>query len=1644
MPATPDTHPRRDQLSAFALGKLESADVDAVESHLAECDTCCDALRQLKEDTFVGLVRQSQDKSEAGDATLALGIAMAPAPTPGERTESDAAVASDIPADLANHARYRIVDLLGTGGMGAVYKAEHRLMQRLVALKVINPKFTRSKQAVERFRREAQAAARLDHPHIVRAHDAEQAGDLHFLVMEYVLGTDLGKVLEERGPLPVAEACDSIRQAAVGLQHAHESGMVHRDIKPQNLMLSQTREPGGGVGSIVKILDFGLASLTTEAAPDPGADHQISVDSQKSGLTQAGALMGTPDYMAPEQGRNASSADIRSDIYSLGCTLYTLLAGKVPFPGGTAIDKILAHSTRPVPPLGDVRSDAPAALAKVLDKMMAKDPADRYQTPAEVAGALSSIRAQLPQRPGRPGRRTLVGTLAAAVLLLLSGIIYVVTDNGTLKIDCKVDAKVTVFKDGQQIEIFDQTSTAVVKRYPTGDYEVKVDMGPNLQFEITPESARRPGTATEFTMRRGGEVVLQVTRMKQEAAKPNVNLPPAAEDQTGWTKLFNGKDLTGWREVYDTAKHRSAPWDIVDGVLILKGDEKNRGYLRTDKQYREFHLRFDFKPTAFAPFDVQRNSAIMWGVQGPDDKEKAAAAQFQGSASAPLAVRWELAQGKTAEGKDSRPACTVFWEEKEIDLGIPWTTIHGGDSPPDGWNRAEVIATAGALELRVNGLNEIVQGYRPIQGHIGVLAHIQGLHLRNIEIKDLSSAESSAPASFTNNLGMKFVLVPKGKAWLGGGHNEGLSKDAWRGKTVDLKDDFYLGAYEVTQDEWQKVMGTNPSHFSRGGKGSDAVKHLTDSDLKRFPVENVSWLECQEFVTRLNEALKENGWVYRLPTEPEWEYACRGGPLLPKKEMGYNFYLDRPRNQLQQANFAGAGLMRPTTVGSFPPNALGLHDMHGNVWEWCANKLRSDEKDPKPGTRVARGGGWNEAAENCSATVRWTGQASERDTNHGLRLARVPVSSRDESKPGQPLNKNKDTDEAKLQGVWKSLSVTAVHTELTFDGDRFVLKRIPKGPDPMPAKIKAEVSGVFQLDTAADPRRFKVVDPKSHRALLLGIYLLNGNSLSLCLNVRPTEDGSDEYPRRFTAEPGVGGEFHVLKKFDAREEAATKAAQSYLKLVEDGDYGRCWEESAELVRQRLSKDEFLEIFEKSIKPLGKPLSRRLHHRQLDPPLPMTPKGEYIDVEFHTMVRGTSKNVNSDGSTEVVELVTTMLDKDGQWRVAGYLIIPRSSKAFNPTLNRAGFRPSDGIFWHRTLAAEQQAILGGWQPVSAEAFGHPVPKALIDLMQSRVIFTPDKLTAKVNLDKMPLPEMLKTLMKGFEGKEGALLPGELDKVFDTGSVEAVYTFDPTKTPKTINISYLSPIRKTLLGIYSLEGDTLKLCVAVDPDKAEQRPTEFAAKSGQVYAILKRISPDDWVSLFDGKELTGWNPFPENRSKWKIDDGVLRVASGAGLLLSKKSYGDFHLRAETRIRLPANPDEPGGAWGLMFRTGWGSSGISAFSSPSEGFGAEFHGHWPKNNGDGSKNIEIRFVKAAGRITNEVMSSKEANVKLNDWTPMEIIVQDGRVDIKIADAHLSGGRIPAPLPSGPIHLFVPNTATAPVEFRKIEIKELPVTTP
>lgn len=281
--------------------------------------------------------------------------------------------------------RYKLLGQLGTGGMSTVYLGEHVLMQRRVAIKVLPRQRVSDTSYLARFHREARAAATLDHANIVRAYDVDNDGDIHYMVMEYVDGRDLQQTVKRKGRLDYATAADYIRQAAEGLGHAHAHGLIHRDVKPANLLVDQKK--------VVKVLDLGLARFTD----DDCASLTVQYDEN---------VLGTADYLAPEQAVDSHRVDARADIYSLGCSMYFLLTGHPPFPDGTLPQRLMAHQKQQPQPITKQRPDAPAELVAICAKMMAKRPADRYQSMAEVADALRRWLAdyeQVPQRGSSPG-----------------------------------------------------------------------------------------------------------------------------------------------------------------------------------------------------------------------------------------------------------------------------------------------------------------------------------------------------------------------------------------------------------------------------------------------------------------------------------------------------------------------------------------------------------------------------------------------------------------------------------------------------------------------------------------------------------------------------------------------------------------------------------------------------------------------------------------------------------------------------------------------------------------------------------------------------------------------------------------------------------------------------------------------------------------------------------------------------------------------------------------------------------------------------------------------------------------------------------------------------------------------------------------
>ena len=560
-------HPSVDELTAFNIGMLPPENASLIESHISDCEPCCETLLNLcSDDTFVGMLQQADDPDDRPTVNFA-----------SSAESMDLTSEASIKDLFANHPRYEVISRIARGGMGVVFKAKHRSMRRTVALKVINQSLIRNSQVVERFHREVHTAARLSHPNIVTAYDAEQAHDNHFLVMEYVDGENLAALVKRNNPIPIHEACQYSQQVANGLQYAHGQGVVHRDIKPHNLMLSD---------GTVKILDFGLASLS-EVTTEEIEQGEIP---ENSSLTAACSIMGTPDYMSPEQADGTSRVDFRSDIYSLGASLYYLLAGQPPFTAGSVAQKLERLADSEPTPIQSLRSDVPQELADVISQMMAKDPEDRFQSAHDVEIALTPFIDGNPPHTTKRNEtsssrknwwpfnttKTIAGA-AAALLLILSGVVFVQTDKGTLVIKSVDDSVKVVVSQGHddkggafiQTNVTDTITGSEVTRLPSGEYKLSLASDEN-KFELSKGG---------FTLRRGGQVVVSVSR-KQDVeqnteAEQNTETEPktlkkmALPNSVQEKLIRDGDDLSENKILVLQAKADSDPNDIESRLQLL-------------------------------------------------------------------------------------------------------------------------------------------------------------------------------------------------------------------------------------------------------------------------------------------------------------------------------------------------------------------------------------------------------------------------------------------------------------------------------------------------------------------------------------------------------------------------------------------------------------------------------------------------------------------------------------------------------------------------------------------------------------------------------------------------------------------------------------------------------------------------------------------------------------------------------------------------------------------------------------------------------------------------------------------------------------------------------------------------------------------
>jgi serine/threonine protein kinase len=574
--------PPPEQLKAYLAGLLEPEGYDSLSKHLLDCQDC--------EQTIIAL--------EADPDTLVEILKQPHAPEPSELPASAPKSPADSLIDLQNASarngipkqigQYELLSLLGSGGMGAVYLARHKSLDKKVALKLL-PAFPSQKaEFVARFQREMRAAGKLDAPAIVRTTDAGEHDGIHYLVMDAIDGLNLSNIARAEGKLAVADACELVRQAAMGLAHAHENGIVHRDVKPSNLMLDCSGQ--------VRILDFGLAQMSFW-------------ESGSAEITTVGQLMGTLDYMAPEQAERGGAVDYRADLYSLGSTLFRLLTGRAPLaaaPNLTPLEKLRLLATHKPPRLRSLRPDAPKELGEIVDAMLSRDPSQRpasaihaaellepFTTDADLVGLLKRAKENpipdesnlmwnplwqrdlkdkevVPKLASNRSRFGGWGTwIAAACLgcLILGGILFVIeTNKGQLVIDSEANVQVrlvSVDDSGSKTDIDDLQIMPGTKatRLRSGKYEIILE-GASDSFVVHNGS---------FSIR-NGEVVVATVKKKGSATAGDKPILEAVQENPSDPRLdgivYEGKSL---RKLLETIRYERSISELEKALSALNG-----------------------------------------------------------------------------------------------------------------------------------------------------------------------------------------------------------------------------------------------------------------------------------------------------------------------------------------------------------------------------------------------------------------------------------------------------------------------------------------------------------------------------------------------------------------------------------------------------------------------------------------------------------------------------------------------------------------------------------------------------------------------------------------------------------------------------------------------------------------------------------------------------------------------------------------------------------------------------------------------------------------------------------------------------------------------------------------------------------------
>jgi tRNA A-37 threonylcarbamoyl transferase component Bud32 len=722
--------PDAGQFRALLDGMLTAAEQEWLQRHVEQCEACQRTLEQVAASSWEQKARQFAPEEPApallqkvireaqGLAPETQATSDAPAPASGEPAPTDELSYLAPPAragDLGRLDHYEFLAVLGKGGFGTVFKARDEKLDRLVAIKVLSPALAGSGTARRRFIREARAAAGLHNDHVIAIHGVSDAGPVPYLVMELISGVSLQNKLDARGPLDVKEVLRIGMQTAQGLAAAHQVGLVHRDIKPPNILLENGVER-------VKITDFGLARAVDDAS-----------------VTQSGTVAGTPMYMSPEQAEGLA-VDHRSDLFSLGSVLYALCAGHPPFrASGThaVLKRVIEASPRPIP---EINRDVPNWLCDIIVKLHAKSPEDRFQTAGEVAELLGQYLAHL-QQPSqvsvpralpvamagslpargtvRPARRRMLPWFGAAgfVVALLAASLILLSNRGAVGAN---EALVTIAANqpGVQVTLTDKDdalSSFVLfspeeRALPPGTYRVAVCVINCTIASVSVQDGVQKRTYPEGRSMQG--ILVRLEKGRRSLVRVDV-LPVAARStaveakEEGWVQLFNGMDLSGW----NTA--RPDKWRVFQGLLVGAG---NQAHLRSQKTFADFHCRLEAK--IVTPGNAH--------IDFRDDAATSALVQLTSLAKEEAGTLSLYANARTER--------LVLWNDPP--------------SLQDGWFRVEIVAVGKKVTIKVNGIITAERAIPelPDQGTLNLAIIQKGVvHFRKIEVKELPPSKTTPP-----------------------------------------------------------------------------------------------------------------------------------------------------------------------------------------------------------------------------------------------------------------------------------------------------------------------------------------------------------------------------------------------------------------------------------------------------------------------------------------------------------------------------------------------------------------------------------------------------------------------------------------------------------------------------------------------------------------------------------------------------------------------------------------------------------------------------------------------------------------------------------------------------------------------------------